>query len=100
MTTDATNELLLGSYGEQEMVHGLSWVFFSPRVGDAEPADIQSKQLRYLVVDHRLSSALPIRLVGSESGAVPMKPAPPVSRICLPRIMEARRRVRWKAGWL
>ncbi len=58
--TDRTNELLMGSYGEQTMLHGLSWIFFNPQIGSAERAVLTRADVRFIVVDRRLTLMLPL----------------------------------------
>jgi hypothetical protein len=82
VVADATNELVMGSYGGQDVLHGLSWVFFSPVFGRAELDALRASSVQFIVVDHRLTTMLPV--VGyyyetGEPGAFqhtePMKPA-------------------------
>lgn len=57
---DRTNELLMGSYGEQHIVHSLNdgvdveWILFAPTIERNEIDSIQLIRLRYLIVDNRL----------------------------------------------
>lgn len=66
--SDGTNRKLLGSYGRQFMVGGVSWVYFSPIVGDLELSTLEKNEIQYLVVDRRLSTALSITGAYFESG--------------------------------
>lgn len=50
------------------MVSGASWLFFSPKVGSEELAALERKQIQYLVVDRRLSTAVPVNGTYFESG--------------------------------
>ena len=65
IATDRTNQLLMSAYGDQRIVTGLednidvTLVFFSPSFGPNEVALLRRAQVRYLVVDLRLSKALP-----------------------------------------
>ncbi len=61
MAADLTNHLLMGSLGKQNSTYGLSEVYFSPQIGEAELYLLQHQQIRYLIVDRRLSTGLPIR---------------------------------------
>jgi uncharacterized membrane protein len=61
VTADLTNYLLMGSYGKQDSSYGLSAVYFSPQIGETEQKLLQYEEIRYLVVDKRLSSGLPVR---------------------------------------
>ena len=85
---DRINGLLLGSYGGQTTVRysyegtGLAWVFFPTTFGDTELALLRSGQIRYVVIDHRLTTQLPIVGIYYEMGEpntyghiVPMDPA-------------------------
>jgi hypothetical protein len=60
VVADQTNELLMGSYGGQDMEHGLSWVYFSPRLGSQEIGALAREKVRFLVVDRRLTTMLPV----------------------------------------
>jgi hypothetical protein len=65
IATDRTNQLLMSVYGGQYIVTSLedkidvSPVFFSSRLGPDELAILQRARVRYLIVDLRLSTALP-----------------------------------------
>ena len=50
------------------MVSGASWLFFSPTIGMQELSTLQRKHLQYILVDRRLSTALPINGTYFESG--------------------------------
>jgi hypothetical protein len=57
---DYTNKWLLGSFGEQYIVDGLSWVYLSPKLdANGELADIFRRGVEYVVVDRRLTEATP-----------------------------------------
>ncbi len=57
---DSTNKLLLGSFGEQYVVDGLSWVYISPKLtATDELADLVQRQTQYIVVDDRVTQELP-----------------------------------------
>ncbi len=64
--TDRTDQTLMGTYGDQHVVTTIadnidvSPVFFSQQFGDNEHTIIKSGQVQYLVVDLRLSQALPL----------------------------------------
>ena len=66
MAADRTNTSLMGSYGEQRVIVNLvdkvsiSGVFLSPQLGSSELAVLRQARIRYLVVDRRLSTALPL----------------------------------------
>ena len=66
MSTDRINGLLMGSYGEQQVVTGLSDrrdftpIFFAPEFTPFVEGIIANGQVRYLVVDRRLSENLPL----------------------------------------
>lgn len=65
MAADLTNSLLLAAYGGQETVRGeidgvpVPTLFFSTLFGQTERTIIQGEKLDYLVVDSRLTEALP-----------------------------------------
>ena len=57
---DYTNKWLLGSLGEQYIVDGLSWVYLSPKLDPGgELADLVKRDVRYVVVDMRLTEQTP-----------------------------------------
>ncbi len=66
--SDGTNRILMGSYGRQNMVSGVSWVFFSPKVEKEERSALGKNEIQYLVVDRRLSMAVPVNGNYFESG--------------------------------
>jgi hypothetical protein len=57
-----TDNLLLGSYGEQYIVIGLNsgvsveWLMFKPSLGSDSAQLLQRSQVRYLVIDRRLAN--------------------------------------------
>jgi hypothetical protein len=65
VATDRTNRLLMSTYGDQRVVTpsadniDTAPVFFSTSLGTHEIALLQDVRVRYLVVDQRLSTALP-----------------------------------------
>ena len=57
---DSTNKLLLGSYGEQHILDGLSWVYISPQLTKKDQlADLVKRGTQYVVVDLRATKELP-----------------------------------------
>jgi hypothetical protein len=57
---DYTNKWLLGSFGEQYIVDGLSWVYISPKLtAPDELADIVGRDAQYIVVDMRVTEDVP-----------------------------------------
>ncbi len=64
--TDRLNQLLQLSYGEQHIVTSagdnmaISSVFLSSHIGSREIAILQEAEVRYLVVDMRMSTSLPL----------------------------------------
>lgn len=66
VSTDRTNRLLMSIYGEQDPVTTLkdnidvTEVFFSPTFGPNEVSILRRAHVHYLVVDLRLSTALPV----------------------------------------
>ena len=65
MATDITNQLLMSTFGEQRLITTqedhveMNDIFFSPDLGEYEKYILQRGQIRYLVVDLRLSQKLP-----------------------------------------
>ena len=57
---DQTNELLMGSLGGQDMRHGLSWIYFSPSLGRDELRALRREGVRFIVVDRRMTTMLPV----------------------------------------
>jgi hypothetical protein len=74
MATDRTNGLLMGSYGNQRIVTGVmdgvfvGGVYFSPTFGTNDEYLLKRGDVRYLLVDMRMSTALPMFGVYTESG--------------------------------
>ncbi len=66
VATDRINQSLMNTYGDQRIVTSqedkveVSPVFFSSHFGPAEVAILRQARVRYLVVDLRLSTALPL----------------------------------------
>lgn len=66
LATDRTNQILMGTYGDQRIVSiiedqvDISPVFLSVQFGPNEIAILQSANVRYLVVDMRLTHELPL----------------------------------------
>ena len=64
--TDRINQILLGTFGDQRIVTSIeddvdvSTVFFSTRLGPDSLTILHKGQVRYLVVDLRMSQALPL----------------------------------------
>ncbi|MGH9422138.1 MAG: hypothetical protein ACRD3J_19330, partial [Thermoanaerobaculia bacterium] len=62
---DRVNRLLLSTYGQQTIVTSyatgvpVNQLFFAPQIGDAERQIVQAGQVRYLLADQRLTTALP-----------------------------------------
>ncbi len=59
ITTDFTDYGLLGAYGNQHSVYGLSGSFVNPSLGDAEISALRYMQIDYILVDRRLSEDVP-----------------------------------------
>jgi hypothetical protein len=78
---DRTNRSLLGTYGGQEPVTDYgshvvtAQLFLSPEFDDADLAILRQGRVRYLLVDRRLSTALPLVGVYFEDGEPPVQPA-------------------------
>lgn len=86
IAADRVNRLLLGSYGSEHVVfqhsEGVeSWqLFLSPGVGAGERARLVRLALEYLLIDRRLSAALPLSGFYYEEGEIFEKPhATPIS---------------------
>lgn len=63
VATDVSNQLIMGSYGGQRVERNANYVptlFLSPEVGPAERSIVRNWRIRYLAVDRRLSSGLPM----------------------------------------
>jgi hypothetical protein len=66
IATDRTDQMLMSTYGGQRMITNLddqvdiSPLFFSSQLGTDEIGIIQYAKIRYVVVDLRLSTALPL----------------------------------------
>lgn len=65
MAADRINTVLMGSYGDQNMVRVIddgqfvASVFFAPQLGEEEKKILEEGKIRYLVIDRRLSTDLP-----------------------------------------
>jgi hypothetical protein len=59
ITSDFINKLLIGSYGRQNAIGGLSWIFFAPTIDDEVIRQIQNFKLQYVLADLRLTRLLP-----------------------------------------
>jgi hypothetical protein len=103
MVADRVNSILMSTYGQQELVTTyetrlpLRRLYLVPEVGPVQRQIVRDGQIRYLVIDRRLSTGLPVvghyydrgerRLLGSQY--VPLDPQllakwdsqPEVSRI-------------------
>ncbi len=78
---DRANTALMGSYGEQDTIEGLSWLFFTPELESEQIADMHRRRLDYVVIDRRMTTALPVSGSFYEGGepfsgqhVTPMKP--------------------------
>jgi hypothetical protein len=60
LIADQTNQLILGSLGDQTTVHGLSWVYFVDEVDRTALQALTTAGVRFIVVDRRLTTMLPI----------------------------------------
>lgn len=76
MATDLINQTLMSTYGDQRLVTGIedhinvTLVFFSSSLGPDEVSILRSAHVRYLVIDLRLSTALPRYGIYFEQGEV------------------------------
>ena len=50
----------MGSYGEQNLVHGMSWIYFSPVLGGYEQVGLERAGVQFIVADQRLTTGLPL----------------------------------------
>jgi len=90
IATDRINGLLAGSYGEQYPVAHVNAgldvapVFFAPGFGPVQRGIIRQGKIHFLVVDHRLSTGLPLEgLYFDESEPDALQHKTPVSRVAL-----------------
>jgi hypothetical protein len=60
LIADNTNGLLMGSYGTQDPVYGLSWLYFTPTLDATALRALRIHDVQYVVVDGRLSRDLPV----------------------------------------
>jgi hypothetical protein len=66
IAADRINTTLMGTYGEQRMITDLidhvsiSGIFLVPRIGPNERAVLRKGRIHYIVVDRRISTALPL----------------------------------------
>ncbi|MCU0490148.1 MAG: hypothetical protein MUD01_00970 [Chloroflexaceae bacterium] len=100
IAADRVNGLLLGSYGEQYPVSlaydkaNVPRLFFAPQIDVEELRALREGQLRYLVVDQRLSTQLPISGIYFELGEPNMnrhtRPIPAASLAKFDRFANAR----------
>lgn len=74
IVADRINQLLMEAYGNQRIVTGVgdglgvAPVLLSPRIGPAELDILRHADIRYVVVDHRLASGLPVLGIYVEDG--------------------------------
>jgi hypothetical protein len=60
LIADQTNGLLMGSYGGEDVIHGLSYVYFTAEL-DREPLGRLTKTgVEFIVVDLRMTTMLPV----------------------------------------
>ena len=57
--SDFGNEPVLGSYGDQDPVLAVSFLYNSPVYTAADAQQARTLAIRYILVDHRLSQSLP-----------------------------------------
>jgi hypothetical protein len=65
---DLTNGLVMGSYGRQAIVQGLSFVYFGDSFGADKLGALRRAEVEFIVVDQRLTTDLPIGGYYFESG--------------------------------
>lgn len=61
IATNFTNALLMGSYGQQDPVFGVADAFLSPAITKQDIYSLRKNDVRYLVVDLRISRSTPVR---------------------------------------
>jgi hypothetical protein len=57
--TDVGSYPVLGSYGDQNPIRNVAYLYTSPRYGAAQSSRARAQQIRYLWADRRLSQSLP-----------------------------------------
>jgi hypothetical protein len=57
--TDSGSYAILGSYGDQNPLQDVAYLYTSPTLTSADAAQAQAQELRYVWVDRRLSQSLP-----------------------------------------
>ncbi len=60
LIADQTNAILMGSYGGEETIHGLSWIYFTAEIGAEVRRDLTTNRVRFIVVDWRMTKMLPV----------------------------------------
>ncbi|MGH3321231.1 MAG: hypothetical protein ACRDN9_13860 [Streptosporangiaceae bacterium] len=57
---DFTSYLLMGTYGNQDVVREAAPLYYGPRFSPADRTLVARASLRYLMVDHRMTEQLPV----------------------------------------
>lgn len=60
LIADQTNAFLMGSYGGEDTIHGLSWIFITTDLGSNELDDLSKNGVQFIVVDWRMTKMLPV----------------------------------------
>ncbi|MDQ6670699.1 MAG: hypothetical protein M3069_08095, partial [Chloroflexota bacterium] len=84
VAADRVNRLLMGSYGEQRVVTAygdrvdVAGLFFAPQLGASERDVLHAGSIRYVLVDRRLSTGLPLSGAYFDLGECPQDCARPL----------------------
>lgn len=68
VAADFTNRDLMGTYGMQSPVYGLSWIYFLDNVNQDQVDRILQEDVDLIVVDYRLTTGLPLTGYYFEAG--------------------------------
>lgn len=68
VAADFTNRDLMGTYGMQNPVYGLSWIYFQETVDQDQLESIYQADVDFFVIDYRLSAGLPMTGYYFEAG--------------------------------
>jgi hypothetical protein len=60
LIADQTNAILMGSYGGENTIQGLSWIYFTADLGTEALEGLSSTGVEFIVVDWRMTKMLPI----------------------------------------
>jgi hypothetical protein len=65
---DQTNALVMGAFGDQDIRHGLGYVYFLPEIAAPDLRALREADVRFVVVDQRITTMLPLIGFYFESG--------------------------------